>query len=74
MALPSKTARRTTRPEVAAAKLLRPAEAARLLGVSVSYLRDSSCPKVMLPSKGRGFKPFIRYVPAEVLAWAMENR
>lgn len=42
-------------------------EAALLLKVSVSYLRASDCPKLLLP--GRGTKPLVRYDRAAVLAW-----
>lgn len=54
-------------------RLLRQREAAELIGVSVSYLRASSCPKRLLPSAGRGRKPLVRYVRAEVLAWVAAN-
>lgn len=43
-------------------------EAALLLGVSVSYLRASDCPKALLP--GRGKRAIVRYDPAKVRAWA----
>lgn len=45
-------------------------EAARLLRVSVSYLRASSCPKHLLPGNGPRGKPLVRYLRDEVLAWA----
>jgi len=44
------------------------AEAAYFLGVSPRYLRESSCPKTLLP--GGGDKPLVRYDPAVVKAWA----
>lgn len=44
-------------------------EAARLLRVSVSYLRASSCPKHLLPGNGRKGKEMVRYRRDEVLAW-----
>jgi hypothetical protein len=44
-------------------------EAARLLRVSVSYLRASSCPKHLLPGNGRKGKQLVRYLRDEVLAW-----
>lgn len=55
-------------------RLLRQREAANLLGVSVSYLRASTCPRVLLPSNGRGSKPFLRYRATELLAWACARR
>lgn len=45
-------------------------EAARLLRVSVSYLRESSCPKHLLPGNGPRGRPLVRYLRDEVLAWA----
>lgn len=45
-------------------------EAARLLRVSVSYLRASSCPKHLLPGNGPRGRPMVRYLRDEVLAWA----
>ena len=51
--------------------LLRQPDAARLLGVSVSYLRASTCPKRFLPSNGRGKKPLVRYLHSELLEWAL---
>ncbi len=44
--------------------------AARLLGVSVSFLRSSSAPRVMLPGNGPGGRPLLRYDRAALLAWA----
>lgn len=44
-------------------------EAAGVLKVSVSYLRASSCPKVLLPSLKPNGRPMVRYAPAEVEAW-----
>jgi hypothetical protein len=44
-------------------------EAARLLRVSVSYLRASSCPKHLLPGNGKKGKGIVRYLRDEVLAW-----
>lgn len=49
-------------------KLMRQKEAASLLGVSVSYLRGSDCPKVLLPSRGK--RSLVRYRESELLAWA----
>lgn len=44
-------------------------EAARLLHVSVSYLRASSCPKMLLPGNGPRGRPLVRYHRDEVIAW-----
>jgi hypothetical protein len=43
-------------------------QAARLLSVSVSYLRASSCPKHLLPGNGPCGRPLVRYLRDEVLA------
>ncbi len=45
-------------------------EAAYYLGVSARYLRDSDCPKVLLPGNGKSGQPIVRYDPAGVKAWA----
>ena len=45
-------------------------QAARLLGVSVGWLRASACPKVFLPGNGPRGKPMLRYFRDDVLAWA----
>lgn len=45
-------------------------EAAFYLGVSARYLRESSCPKVLLPGNGTKGQPIVRYRPADVVAWA----
>ncbi len=45
-------------------------EAAYYLGVSPRYLRESSCPKCLLPGHGPRHQPVIRYDPAQVKAWA----
>lgn len=42
-------------------------EAAALLRVSVSYLRASDCPKVLLPSRGK--RSLVRYRESEMMAW-----
>ena len=47
-------------------------EAATLLRVSVSYLRQSDCPKLLLP--GRGKRPLVRYYRIDLLAWAAHWR
>jgi hypothetical protein len=44
-------------------------EAARVLRVSVSYLRASSCPKHLLPGNGPRGRPLVRYFREDVLAW-----
>lgn len=44
-------------------------EAARLLRVSPSFLRASSCPKHLLPGNGPRGRPLVRYLRDEVLAW-----
>ena len=36
-------------------------EAAKLLQVSVAYLRASACPKYLLPGNGPRRKPLVRY-------------
>jgi hypothetical protein len=48
------------------------AEAARFLGMSARWLRDSTVPKATLPGKGK--RPTIRYEPEEVRAWAKCQR
>lgn len=44
-------------------------EAAMFLGVTTRYLRDSSCPKMLLPGNGPKGQPLVRYDPTEVRAW-----
>jgi hypothetical protein len=44
--------------------------AARLLGVSVSFLRASSCPRLEIPGNGPRRKPLVRYFREDVLVWA----
>jgi hypothetical protein len=44
-------------------------EAAAYLQVSERYLRDSTCPKVLLPGKGETDRPLVRYEPAVVKEW-----
>ena len=51
-------------------RLLTQREVARLLGVSPSYIRVSSCPKYLLPGNGPRGRPLLRYRLSEVLAWA----
>ena len=45
-------------------------EAAVFLHVSQSYLRASSCPKVLLPGNGQKDRPLVRYRLSEVATWA----
>lgn len=49
--------------------LKKPREMAALLGVSRVYLRNSECPKVLLPGNGRTRVPLVRYRESEVRAW-----
>jgi len=49
--------------------LWRQKRAAAYLGVSTRYLRQSSCPKILLPGHGEHGKPLVRYEPAAVRAW-----
>jgi hypothetical protein len=44
-------------------------EAALFLSVSTRYLRDSDCPKLLLPGNGKAGQPIVRYDPADVKAW-----
>ena len=44
--------------------------AARLLGVSTSWLRSSSAPRVLLPGNGPAGQPLLRYSRAALLEWA----
>jgi hypothetical protein len=37
--------------------------------VSERYLRDSTCPKVLLPGKGETDRPLVRYERAVVKEW-----
>ena len=52
------------------ARLWKQSEAAAYLGVTTRYLRDSSCPKILLPGNGAKGHPVVRYDPAEVREWA----
>ena len=51
-------------------KLWTQAEAAAYLGVTTRYLRDSACPKLLLPGNGPKGQPVVRYDPNEVRVWA----
>ncbi len=44
-------------------------EAAAFLRVSTRYLRESGCPKVLLPGTGTKGQPLVRYDPRDVRAW-----
>lgn len=44
-------------------------EAADAMSLSERYLRDSDCPKVLLPSTKQGGRPMLRYDPEECRAW-----
>jgi hypothetical protein len=48
--------------------------AAKLLSVSPSYLRASSCPKQLLPGNGPKRKELVRYLRDEVLAWGTARK
>lgn len=45
-------------------------EAADFLSVTPRYLRESSCPKILLPGNGVKGQPLVRYDPDDVRAWA----
>ena len=45
-------------------------EAAAFLGASQSYIRASSCPKVLLPGNGPKARALVRYRLSEVAAWS----
>ena len=45
-------------------------EAAAFLHVSQTYLRASSCPKVLLPGNGPKDRPLVRYRLSEVATWS----
>ena len=49
-------------------------EAAAYLSVSERYLRESSCPRVLLPGNGPRGVQLVRYDPAEVNAWEQQWR
>lgn len=50
--------------------LIRQKEAATMLGVSVAWLRASSCPKVLLPGNGPKGRELVRYDVADLRTWA----
>lgn len=45
-------------------------EAAAFLHVSARYLRESGCPKILLPGTGTRGQPLVRYDPRAVWEWA----
>lgn len=46
-------------------------QAAGYLNVSTRYLRDSACPKVLLPGNGpKRAERLVRYRPEDVIEWA----
>jgi hypothetical protein len=47
-------------------------DAAAFLHVSQTYLRASSCPKVLLPGNGPKDRPLVRYRLKDVAAWSEE--
>lgn len=60
-------------PETGTAQLLTAKEAATLLGVSVSYVRNCTLPKVMLPG-GRGTgRCVVRIRRADLDAWIADH-
>lgn len=57
-------------PGVSTEPLVSQRKAAAFLGVSQSYIRASSCPKVLLPGNGPKARPLVRYRINEVAAWS----
>jgi hypothetical protein len=49
-------------------EFLTPREAAKMLRVSAGYLRNSDCPKLLLPTQGK--RAIVRYDRADLEAWA----
>jgi hypothetical protein len=50
-------------------------EAARALRVGVTYLRQSDCPRIHLPSNERHAKrPPVRFDPILTIRWAQQGR
>lgn len=58
------------RAEASRDRLWTQAQAAAFLSVTPRYLRDSTCPKILLPGNGPSGRPVVRYDPDEVRAWA----
>ena len=48
-------------------------EAAAYLHVTPRYLRDSSCPKILLPGNGPHGRPIVRYEPRAVRHWIAQR-
>ena len=55
-------------------RLLTQRQAATYLNVSPRYLRESGCPKLLLPGTGPRQRPLVRYDQADVAAWALARR
>lgn len=55
-------------------RLVTQREAAQFLAVSARYLRESSCPKVLLPGHGKKGQPLVRYAMSDLLAWREQWR
>ena len=68
------TAAASERPGVNGAELLTQREAAAMLHVSVSYLRESSCPKLLLPGHGPRGRALVRYLRDDLMEWALARR
>ena len=54
-------------------RLWTPRQAAEYLGVTVRYLRDSTCPCVRLQGTGGRHRRLVRYFPNAVRAWAAKS-
>lgn len=52
------------------AEFLTQKAAARLLGVSSSWLRSSRAPRLLLPGNGPSGQPLLRYSRTALLEWA----
>lgn len=49
-------------------------QAAAYLNVSERYMRDTDCPRVLLPGNGEKCQPLVRYIPVVVRDWAYRWR
>lgn len=56
--------------ELSRNRLWNQSQAAEFLAVTPRYLRDCSCPRILLPGNGPSGRPVLRYDPDEVRAWA----
>jgi hypothetical protein len=56
------------------AEFLTQKAAARLLGVSTSWLRASGAPKLLIPGNGPAGQPLLRYSRAALLEWVGATR